>query len=103
MTDRIAGDYAIGSQHWPGFSKLIEEMGELQQVLGKIIATNGDTDHWDGTDLQQRLIEELADTWAAIAFFMSINLLPLDQIGERMRDKLATFHKWHQEQLERQA
>jgi len=38
-----SGDFSIGSAVWPGVSKVIEEMGELQQVLGKLIAVAGDT------------------------------------------------------------
>lgn len=42
------GDFSLGSKVWPGTSKLLEEMGELQQVLGKLIAVAGSTEHWDG-------------------------------------------------------
>lgn len=28
-------DYAIGSKKWPGLTKLIEEAGEVLQVVGK--------------------------------------------------------------------
>ena len=67
------GDFAIGSRVWPGTSKLVEEMGELQQVLGKLIATGGDTDHWSG-DLRRMLVEELGDVSAAVRFFAVENL-----------------------------
>lgn len=33
--------YGIGSDRWPGLAKLMEEMGELQEVLGKIMACEG--------------------------------------------------------------
>jgi hypothetical protein len=47
-----AGPYSIGSTVWPGLSKLVEEMGEVGQVVGKLIATGGDPAHRDGTDLR---------------------------------------------------
>ena len=56
-----AGPYSIGSDHWPGLSKVIEECGEVIQAAGKIIAANGDGQHWDGSDLRQRLEDEIAD------------------------------------------
>lgn len=45
--------FAIGAQEWPGISKLIEEAGEVQQVCGKLLATYGETKHWDKSDLKE--------------------------------------------------
>jgi NTP pyrophosphatase (non-canonical NTP hydrolase) len=92
-----SGDFSIGSQFWPGASKLIEETGELQQVLGKLIATAGDTKHWEGKDLKERLIEELGDVLGAIRFFQTknCNLNEHDAIEQRACAKYCTFLKWH--------
>lgn len=94
-----SGDFSIGSQVWPGTSKLIEEMGELNQVLGKLIATAGDTEHWSG-DLRPKLIEECADVIAALQFFTVQNLTreELLQILDRSEKKKTLFRKWHAEQ-----
>jgi NTP pyrophosphatase (non-canonical NTP hydrolase) len=93
-----AGSYSIGSPKWPGLSKLIEECGEVLQVAGKIIATNGDTAHWDGTDLAERLTEELADLQAAIGFMIGHNpLLDADRVMERAKAKADLFCQWHNE------
>jgi NTP pyrophosphatase (non-canonical NTP hydrolase) len=91
-----SGDFSIGSQVWPGTSKLIEEMGELQQVLGKLIATAGETKHWEGKDLKERLIEELADVQGALNFFKSMNLDVNDRADIVMRadTKYQLFLKW---------
>ena len=44
MSDpKASGDFAIGGEVWPGLGKLVEEMGELGTVLGKLIATRGQT------------------------------------------------------------
>lgn len=92
-----SGDFSIGSKIWPGTSKLLEEMGELQQVLGKLIAVAGDTAHWDG-DLRPRLIEELGDVSAAIGFFMEQNFVGDEAaIASRIVAKLLLFRKWHTE------
>jgi NTP pyrophosphatase (non-canonical NTP hydrolase) len=92
-----SGDFSIGSQVWPGTSKLLEEMGELQQVLGKLIATAGGTKHWEGKDLKERLIEELGDVLGAIQFFQEENLTNLDDAAIELRaeQKRQLFRKWH--------
>lgn len=64
MSDSIRVDppappYSIGSSHLPGLSKLTEECGELTQVLGKVLGMGSAGDHWDGTNLRKRLIEEM--------------------------------------------
>lgn len=96
MSVKGNGDFSIGSQIWPGTSKLLEEMGELQQVLGKLIATAGDTAHWSG-DLRQKMIDEIADVSAAIRFFSTENFSndQLLAILNRADEKLSTFQKWH--------
>ncbi len=97
-TKRPPGPYSIGSDRWPGLSKLVEEMGEVQQVLGKLIATGGESAHWDGTDLRQRLREELADLKAACVFFAQVNQLDAVTDIEREHRKIRQFHAWHAEQ-----
>jgi hypothetical protein len=92
-----AGDFSIGSDVWPGLSKLIEEAGETLQVAGKLIATGGEEDHWDGTNLRARLTEELGDLLAAAQFFIDENLAR-DVVAQRADDKYLLFGKWHRKQ-----
>jgi NTP pyrophosphatase (non-canonical NTP hydrolase) len=87
--------FAIGSKTWPGISKLVEELGEVAQVAGKLIATGGRPAHWDGTNLRVRLEDELADLEAAIAFVIQRNGLDADRIAERREAKLRLFREWH--------
>ena len=91
-------DYAIGSTKWPGLSKLIEEAGEVTQVCGKIIALDGGIDHWDGTNLKDRIEEEIADVMAACLFVQEMNNLDMEKIQERIEKKLALFHEWQKGQ-----
>lgn len=93
-----AGPYSIGSEHLPGLSKLVEELGEVGQVLGKIVGAGGMVLHWDGSDLKRRLEEELGDLAAAVAFFGVQNGLDEDFVKARMRTKFETFNRWHAEQ-----
>lgn len=91
--------YAIGSDIWPGLSKLNEEAGEVVQVIGKIMGTGGKSAHWDGAgDLKKRLEEEIADVMAACHFVMEHNQLDLAEIGRRALVKKARFDEWHKEQ-----
>lgn len=56
-----------------GLAKLIEESGELHQVIGKILAYPDTEDHPDQKgNLNVRLIEELADAVAASLFVQSV-------------------------------
>jgi len=90
--------FAIGSKLWPGISKLIEEAGEVQQVCGKLIATGGVEEHWDGSNLRARLEEEVADLTAALAFVGQVNNLDIHRVEVRAAEKLELFHKWHKAQ-----
>lgn len=91
--------YGIGSDVWPGLAKLMEEMGELQQVLGKIMACEGtDAIYWDGSSLVPQLIEEMGDVMAAMIFFRNVNsLVDGDAIVDRYRMKYQKFMYWHGE------
>ena len=89
------GSFSIGSTTWPGTAKLLEEMGELTQVLGKLIAIKGDNAHWDGTDLYVRLYEEIGDVAGALEFFVEANNLSKDLVRERATKKKELFHSWH--------
>lgn len=90
-----AGPFAIGSDVWPGAAKAVEEASELVQVLGKLIASGGRVEHWDGSDLRERLVEELADIRAAARLLIELNDLPEDAIAGRERTKLERFRAWH--------
>jgi len=90
-----SGDFSIGSRVWPGTSKLIEEMGELGQVLGKLIAVAGATDHWSG-DLRKMLVEELGDVSAAVRFFVVHNMAreEVQAFHARVSAKIEKFNGW---------
>jgi NTP pyrophosphatase (non-canonical NTP hydrolase) len=89
------GDFSIGSNIWPGISKLIEEAGEVIQVSGKLIASHGESAHFDGSDLRERLADELGDLIAAIEFVEDHNQLDVDRIRQRIAAKRALFEQWH--------
>ena len=91
--------FAIGGAEWPGISKLVEEMGEVGQVVGKLMATHGESKHWDADgDLRDRLTEEVGDLLAAVWFVAEMNDL---QITERAQYKYSLFGQWHRERRAR--
>lgn len=91
------GPYSIGSDNWPGLAKLAEECGEVIQVIGKLIAMGGaeNYDHWDGTQLRDRLQDEIADVLAAAAFVVAENDLDYPTIMARAEQKQDRFRQWH--------
>ena len=98
MQDKKAGPFSIGGILWPGLSKLMEEAGEVCQVIGKLVGTGGETQHWDGTNLRDRLEEEIADVLAACQYVIEHNGLDRGSISARVQKKRTLFEKWHVEQ-----
>ena len=90
--------FAIGAEVWPGVWKRLEEAGEVVQVGGKLLGTDGVEEHWDGTNLRTRLEDELADLAAAIEFVRSENHLDRERMAERTAAKLQTFRVWHRDE-----
>lgn len=90
--------YCIGSDEWNGLSKLIEELGELQQVCGKIIGSEGSVDHWSG-DLQDKFVEEIGDAYAALDYFVAKNFSSYDmtRIETQRHIKEGKFIEWDTE------
>lgn len=99
MTTKDGKDtqYDFGSTTWPGLSKLLEECGEVVQVGGKLMGTGGEAEHWDGTNLRERMEEEMADVTAAMAFVIEHENLDIDRIAKRIDEKHALFEQWHKE------
>lgn len=88
--------YGIGSDEFPGFSKLIEEQGETLTELGKIMGAQSMEEHWDGKGrLKTRLENEIADLEAAIKFVRKHNDLDYRKIEKRILKKFDKFERWH--------
>lgn len=78
-----------------GIAKLIEECGELQQVLGKFL-TYGMGEHPDGKGLlKDRIEDEMADVLAALQLVI-VKYPGLDpsRINFRSHQKLKLFLEW---------
>jgi hypothetical protein len=66
------------------------------QICGKLMATEGKHEHWDGTNLLDEFHSEIADLIAAIHFVQKRCNLDYERIYTRMIEKLARFEAWHE-------
>lgn len=81
-----------------GLTKLIEETGELQQVVGKKLAYFDTDEHPDGKgSLKERMEEEIADVMAIIEFVTIEFGLDEGRIHERSEKKLNLYKEWNEE------
>jgi hypothetical protein len=94
--------FAIGSRFWPGISKLIEECSEVVAVCGKLLGISDENvlqlpviKYWDGTDLIERLTNELGDLVAAIEFILLHCPIDRNHVADRAQKKLLLFEQWH--------
>lgn len=79
-----------------GLVKLAEECGELVQAAMKRIArSDGEDIHWDGSNLKERLEDEIADVLAAATVVQMLWHLDIVRIDERLMRKVELFHYWH--------
>lgn len=92
--------FGIGSGVWPGLAKVAEEAGELLQVVGKLVATAGRTEHYDGSDLRARLVEECGDLLAAVGYLAAANGIEAE-VAERAARKRELFQQWHRREADR--
>jgi NTP pyrophosphatase (non-canonical NTP hydrolase) len=77
-----------------GGFKLMEEMGELTQALGKVGPFPAEPHPDGGPPLKDRIEQEMADVLAAINYYVEANGLSEQAIMERAGKKLALFRKW---------
>jgi hypothetical protein len=85
---------------WKGIFKLLEEMGELTTVLGKLgVVPEGR--HWDERyqekTLRARLMDEMADVQAALIYFGEANDFTKEEtayVHKRANAKIERYQSW---------
>lgn len=77
-----------------GLIKLAEECGELIQAAMKKVACPDDI-HWDGSNLKERLEDEIADVRAACSFVANYFELSYDRMADRYDMKRELYDYWH--------
>lgn len=94
--------FSVAANVWPGLAKLNEEAGEVVQIIGKLMQTEGSVTHWSGDPLDQRLTDELADLQAAIDFVLEHNPdIDRERWRTRRAKKLDTFNHWRRQQKDK--
>jgi NTP pyrophosphatase (non-canonical NTP hydrolase) len=94
MAQRCQGVTAVMTAK--GLAKLAEELGELQQIVGKKLAFFHTDEHPDGKgSLKVRLEEEIADVLAATDFVRETFDLDHKLIEARRLSKFDRFWEWH--------
>lgn len=86
-----------------GLDKLVEEFGEVLQVVGKLKALDGnlDREHWDGKGpMRERLQNELGDAVGAINFVIDKLGLDRDAVLARSVEKQDLFAQWDKEVID---
>jgi hypothetical protein len=81
------------NEKWMGIFKLMEEAGELIQVLSKLGASPAENRPDGSVTLATRVTDEIADLYAALDYFVETNGLDGEPITNRRREKTAKFHK----------
>ena len=89
---RAIGDPAVMAHD--GLAKLVEELGELSQVAGKLLAYRWEEHPDGGPPLVDRLRDESGDVIAAIRFVCGVFGVPMVAVGERAQAKFDKFEEW---------
>lgn len=79
-------------QVYRGYFKVVEELGEVLQIMGKLGPYPQGLHPDGGEDLKIRLEQELADLQAALGYFIAKNDLQIDY--RRSKYKRGLFEEW---------
>lgn len=95
MARDLPGPYSIGSDTWPGLSRLATEAAQVVRVAARIIGGNGS--HDDGAVMRESLQDELGDLRAAIDYVVGKNALDWGAVNRRRDRKRTLYERWDRE------
>jgi len=84
--------YGIGSDTWPGLSKLAADAAQVAKVAAVIIGTGNDTAQ-DSAVQRETLQEELGDLRAAIDYVIGKNALDWGAVNKRRDRKRSLYER----------
>ena len=90
-SDRPA-PYGIGSDTWPGLSRLVIDAARVVELARTIISTGNDTDQ-DAAVHRESLQEELGDLRAAIDYVIGKNALDWAAVNRRRDRKRSLYER----------
>jgi hypothetical protein len=92
----MAGDrpvpYGIGSDTWPGLSRLAADAAQVARVAAAIISTGNDTAQ-DAAVQRENLQEQLGDLRAAIDYVIGKNALDWSAVNRRRDRKRSLYER----------
>ena len=94
MASEPPGPYSIGSDTWPGLSRLAADAAQVVRVACTIMGNGGDRGQEAETgDLRESLQEELGDLRAAIDYVIGKNALDWDAVNRRRDRKRSLYER----------
>jgi hypothetical protein len=84
--------YGIGSDTWPGLSRLAADAAQVVRVACTIIGTGNDT-HQDAAVQRESLQVELGDLRAAIDYVIGRNALDWTEVNRRRDRKRSQYER----------
>jgi len=84
--------YGIGSETWPGLSRLAADAAQVVKVAAAIIGTGNDTDQ-DAAVQREALQQELGDLRAAIDYVIGKNALDWATVNRRRDRKRSQYER----------
>jgi len=84
--------YGIGSDTWPGLSRLAADAAQVASAARTIISTGNDTDQ-DEAVQRERLQEQLGDLRAAIDYVIGKNALDWAAVNKRRDRKRSLYER----------
>jgi hypothetical protein len=88
--------YSIGSDTWPGLSRLAADAAQVVRVACTIMGNRGDTQpeaEAETNGLRESLQEELGDLRAAIDYVIGKNALDWDAVNRRRDRKRSLYER----------
>lgn len=84
--------YGIGSDTWPGLSRLAADAAQVARVAAAIISTGNDTDQ-DAAVQRENLQEQLGDLRAAVDYVIGKNALDWGAVNSRRDRKRSLYER----------
>ena len=92
MASEQSVPYGIGSDTWPGLSRLAADAAQVARAASSIIGTGNDT-HQDAAVQRERLQEQLGDLRAAIDYVIGKNALDWTAVNRRRDRKRSQYER----------
>lgn len=94
LEERRSAPGAATNSSFSVLAAALAQLGTLAELFGKIVGCGGAAVHWDGYDLDERLLDGMVGTLDALGVVTEWYGLDLDLIEERVIEKVRRFTGW---------